>query len=291
MFCKTGFAAQGQFRGMFENDTAINCSLEGFRVDNALELLLARCGVESCKSGISLQRSRLCIVQNCSTNKNKEEGILLIISHKCRLLFNEAFLNDRGISLSGSNACVLDGNNASRNKRDGITLEQLSIADVLNNTAQGNGQGIYVQSAKDLKIKGNILFMNSRYGLRMSNSVGCNITDNSLSNNQIAGANLVDCTNNLLYHNIFANNVVQNVADNGKNQWDAGPTIGGNYLERLCGLGQSWKSAAANPWQGSGSLSVSGPDGVELMDQLDLELLKAAQDGVLLTKRPYLVLG
>ena len=158
MFCKTGFATQGQFRGRFENDTASNCSLEGFRADNALNLLLARCNVESCQSGITLQRSRLCIVQNCSTNKNKEEGILLIISHKCRLLFNEAFSNDRGISLSGSNACVLDGNNASVNKRDGIALEQLSIADVLNNTGQSNGQGIYVQSAKDLNIKGNILF-------------------------------------------------------------------------------------------------------------------------------------
>jgi siroheme decarboxylase len=30
---------------------------------------------------------------------------------------------------------------------------------------------------------------------------------------------------------------------------------------------------------------------MELMDQLDLELLKAAQDGVMLTKRPYLALG
>jgi parallel beta-helix repeat protein len=261
MFCKTGFAAQGQFRGMFENDIAINCSLEGFRVDNALELLLARCGVESCKSGISLQRSRLCIVQNCSTNKNKEEGILLIISHKCRLLFNEAFLNDRGISLSGSNACVLDGNNASRNKRDGITLEQLSIADVQNNTAQGNGQGIYVQSAKDLKIKGNILFMNSRYGLRMSNSVGCNITDNSLSDNQIAGANLVDCTNNLLYHNIFANNVVQNVADNGKNQWDAGPTIGGNFWSDFAVLGNPGNLQRQIPGKGVDRYPFQDPMG------------------------------
>jgi parallel beta-helix repeat protein len=261
MFCKTGFATQGQFRGRFENDTASNCSLEGFRADDALDLLLERCGVESCKSGISLQRSRLCIVQNCSTNKNKEEGILLIISHKCRLRFNVAFSNDRGISLSGSNACVLDGNNASANKREGITLEQLSIADVLNNTAQGNGQGIYVQSAKELEIKGNILSMNSRYGLRMSNSIGCNVTENSLSDNQIAGANLVDCTNNLLYHNIFVNNVVQNVADNGKNQWDAGPTIGGNYWSDFTVLGNPGNVPRQVPGKGVDRYPYQDPGG------------------------------
>jgi parallel beta-helix repeat protein len=261
MSCKTGFAAHGQFRGRFENDTAINCSLEGFRAENAKDLLLAGCGVESCKSGISLKRSLLCIVQNCSAKKNMEEGILLTTSHECRLLFNEAFSNDRGISLSGSNTCVLDGNNARRNKREGITLEQLSIADVLNNTAQGNGQGIYVQSAKELKIKGNNLFMNSRYGLRMSNSFGCNITENNLSDNQIAGANLVDCTDNLLYHNIFANNLIQNVADNGKNQWDAGPTIGGNYWSDFAVLGNPGNVPRQIPGKGVDRYPFQDPGG------------------------------
>jgi parallel beta-helix repeat protein len=259
--CKSGFVALRQFGGRFEKDVAGNCSFEGFRADNAQDLLLIGCHVEFCKSGISLHRSSLCIVQNCSTNKNKEEGILLTLSHKCRLLFNEAFSNDRGISLSGSNACVLDGNNASRNKRDGITLEQLSIADVLNNTAKSNGQGIYVQSAKELELKTNILSMNSRYGLRMSNSVGCNVTENSLSNNQIAGVNLVDCTNNLLYHNIFANNVVQNVADNGNNHWDAGPKIGGNYWSDFAVFGNPGNVSRQIPGNGVDQYPFQDPGG------------------------------
>ena len=103
--------------------------------------------------------------------------------------------------------------------------------------------------------------MNSRYGLRMSNSVGCNVTENSLSDNQIAGANLVDCTNNFLYHNIFANNVVQNVADNGKNQWDAGPTIGGNYWSDFAVLGNPGNVPRQIPGKGVDRYPFQDPGG------------------------------
>jgi len=78
-------------------------------------------------------------------------------------------------------------------------------------------------------IKGNNISENSRNGLRMSGAVGCNITDNRLQSNQIAGANLVDCTANFLYHNLFLDNAVHNAVDNNQNQWDAGPNDGGNY--------------------------------------------------------------
>jgi parallel beta-helix repeat protein len=157
------------------------------------------------------------------------EGILLSKSNNCRLLYNEAFSNDRGIFITGSSACLLEENNASINRKDGISLMQLSQADILNNTAQENAQGIYVQSATDLEVKGNVLCRNSRYGLRMSNSMRCNVTENIIMENQFAGANLVDCIAILLYHNTFANNIFQNAADNGQNLWDAGPAIGGNY--------------------------------------------------------------
>jgi nitrous oxidase accessory protein NosD len=53
--------------------------------------------------------------------------------------------------------------------------------------------------------------------------------ENSILGNQIAGANLVDCTGNYIYHNIFEANGMQNAADNGANQWDAGRNVGGNY--------------------------------------------------------------
>jgi parallel beta-helix repeat protein len=57
----------------------------------------------------------------------------------------------------------------------------------------------------------------------------CNVTDNRFVENEISGANLVDCTGNFLYHNEFVENGLQNAVDNGANHWDAGPKMGGNF--------------------------------------------------------------
>ncbi len=289
--CKTGFAAEGSSGCQFAYDLARNCSAEGFRADDAQGLGLLECEIQSCQSGIALHGSRLCRIQNCSTSKNQEDGVLLSKSHNCSLIGNAAFSNDRGISLTGSNSCFLQANNASANKIDGISLQQLLDADVQSNIALRNGQGIYVQSSRRLNLTGNILGENSRFGLRMSSSKDSNITENNIYDNQIAGANLVDCIGNLLYHNIFAKNGFQNAADNGQNQWDGGPSAGGNYWSDHEVLGNPGRCAAPNSRGRRRSLSFPGPVGVALMDQKDLDLLKIAQDGVQLTSRPYQVLG
>ncbi len=71
-----------------------------------LSLLLLKCRMMASNSGISLYGSRLCRIQNCSTNQNLEDGIQLTTSQGCSLLGNAALSNDRGISLTGSNACT-----------------------------------------------------------------------------------------------------------------------------------------------------------------------------------------
>jgi parallel beta-helix repeat protein len=227
--CKTGFRAAGSSGCQFARIEALNCSEEGIRADGAQSLGLLECNVQSSKSGIALHGSRLCRIQDCNTSRNKEEGMLLSKSHNCSLMANAASFNDRGISLLGSNSCFLQANNASMNARDGISLEQLAQGGVQNNTALRNGQGIYIQSSRNLSVTDNVLGENSRFGLRMSNSQNCSVIGNNIHDNQIAGANLVDCFDNLLYHNIFANNGIQNAADNGQNRWDGGPETGGNY--------------------------------------------------------------
>jgi parallel beta-helix repeat protein len=227
--CQTGFEAMGSSHGRFVNNFASNCSEEGFSANSALDLSWSECRAEACARGLDILRSRLCTVDSCRVNHNEEAGIALTSSHKCGLGGNEAFSNGRGIALVGSNGCVLKDNNVRMNQRDGLSLEQLADADVENNTAQGNAQGIFVQSSKRVAIEENNMTENSHYGLRMSSASGCNVTENSFLKNQIAGANLVDCTTNFLYHNIFMDNGIQNAADNGDNQWDAGPKEGGNY--------------------------------------------------------------
>lgn len=227
--CQTGFLAAGCRDGNFERDVAANSSSDGFYADGSLNLTWTECSALSSARGIALQGTRLGDVLNCNASENREAGIMLSNSHKCLLDGNQASGNERGIALSGSNACVLSRNNALLNQRDGLSLEQLSGTEVLENTARSNGQGLFIQSSARLLIQGNNLSENSRFGLRMSSSSGCNITDNSFVKNQFTGANLVDCRENFLYHNVFVENGIQNAADNGANQWDSGQISGGNY--------------------------------------------------------------
>jgi len=107
---------------------------------------------------------------------------------------------------------------------------------------------------------------NTQFGLRMSSSSGNNVTENHISQNQISGANLVDCTANFLYHNIFQNNGMQNAADNGANSWDAGPAQGGNYWSDQKVMGNPSSVARQIPSKGvdryPSRTQVGGDDGL-----------------------------
>jgi len=259
--CNVGYDSQDSSGIQFVADHARDCAAEGFRVDGSLNLLLLKCNSTSSNSGISLHSSRLCRVQDCSAVRNAKEGLLLSLSHRCSLVGNQATSNDRGIALTGSNACALESNFAISNQKDGISIEQLSDAEVTGNNATNNGQGIFVQSSKRSKISGNVLCNNSRYGLRMSTSTSCNITGNEICSNQIAGINLVDCTDNFLYHNIIRDNLIQNAADNGNNHWDAGAEVGGNYWSDHAVVGDPGSVPRTIPAQGQDLYPFQHPGG------------------------------
>lgn len=227
--CTAGFMAEESSGCQFAYNLARNCSAEGFRADASQGIGLLGCMAQFCQSGVSLHSCRLCRLQDCSARDNQEYGMLISKSHNCTLLGNNAFSNGQGLFLTGSNSAFLQQNNASDNEQEGISLLQLSLAVMQNNSALYNAQGIYIQSSKDLILRENILGENSRFGLRLSGSERCNITENEIYENGIAGVNLVDCADNLLYHNVFLNNSIQNAVDNGRNLWDAGAVDGGNY--------------------------------------------------------------
>ena len=227
--CQTGFEADSSSWCQFSFIQARNCSAEGFRAEDGQGLSLLACKMQSCEVGTALHATRQGRIQNCSFEDNQEHGIQLIKSHNCTLQGNAVQFNDQGVYLAGSNYCSLHENNVSDNQEEGFSLLQLVYATILNNTALRNSHGIYIQSSRNISLAGNMLGENSRFGLRMSSSNDCNISENRIYDNQLAGANLVDCTGSLLYHNVFSDNGIQNAADNGKNQWDAGPKAGGNY--------------------------------------------------------------
>lgn len=227
--CRQGFSIAESTNCLLEKSLAGNCSDAGYRGDDSLNLTFRDSSAESCGTGILLKGSRLCSVLRCSARQNQEDGVLLSSSHKCLLAENQVSMNDRGLSLSGSNSCTLMNNSVADNAQDGLSFSQLTGAEVIDNRAKRNGQGIFVQSSRKLNISGNELSSNLRYGLRMSGSRECNVSENKFSKNEISGANLVDCSGNMLYHNIFIDNGFQNAVDNGDNSWDAGSKVGGNY--------------------------------------------------------------
>lgn len=261
MECKNGFLALASPDGRFENDYAENCTESGFRADGVLNLTLNSSRANSCNMGISLLNSRLCNILNCVSSLNKEAGIMLSSSHKCFLGKNDVTKNDRGIELLGSNACILAENKAAANSQDGFFLEQLSSAELSDNSAYQNGQGAFVHSSKRVKVEGNNLSENDKYGLRMSVSSECNVSENKFIGNGISGANLVDCVGNFLYHNVFVDNGIQNAADNGKNIWDAGPEIGGNFWSDHKVRGNPGNSSRQIPSNGIDRYPFQSPEG------------------------------
>jgi len=227
--CQIGFSASRSSNGLFQGCTARFCEQHGFQAEKGVNLTWKRCSALMGKVGLYLRASQLCRLLEGNFSQNEEDGVRLIASHGIMLMNDTANFNQRGIMLSSSNGCRLYANNASRNSMDGIILEQLSGAEIRACQAAGNGQGIFLQSCKGVSVENNSLIQNSKYGLRMSMSEECNVTDNLFSQSQLSGANLVDCRENLLYNNVFADNEMQNALDNGENLWDSGPRIGGNY--------------------------------------------------------------
>ncbi|MDD1736817.1 MAG: right-handed parallel beta-helix repeat-containing protein, partial [Methanothrix sp.] len=227
--CVIGFSAEKASSCRLERDRSINCSEEGFRAGGSQGLAMVDCEARACQWGISLHDCRLCRIQNCSAADVQVDGILLSKSQEISLMGSSASSCQRGISLTGSNSCSLTNNNASENEMDGISLQQLSSARLQGNLARRNGQGVFAQSCRDLYLEKNLLEDNSRFGLRMSGCQGSKILENSISGNEVSGANLVDCNDNVLYRNLFLDNGMQNAADNGANQWDGGEAVGGNY--------------------------------------------------------------
>jgi parallel beta-helix repeat protein len=250
--CKLGISALRSSDCLFQDDAAKDCQKSGFRLYESLRMKLDDLKGEACQEGLSLINSRLCQAVGCTMERNQKSGISLTTSHMASLAGNTLCYNDVGLSLIGSNACILEGNNASFNKQSGLELEQLSGAEMTQNKAYYNGQGLFLQSSKRVTIKGNDLSFNTLHGLRMSASSGCNVTENIFKGNEASGINMVDCQENWIYHNTLRNNSYDNALDNGKNHWDAGPKVGGNYW--------SDHDVSGNPGRDPRKIMTSGQD-------------------------------
>lgn len=263
--CTVGFRVEGGRGADLLGCIARSSSESGFEIEDSEDAALK--GLEALENlvGISLLNSSSCTILRSDVIRNRGEGVRLIRSSRCTLNQNTAFENRVGIRASGSDGVMVIRNEISSNYESGLVIDQLSTATVSGNTANGNGDGIFLQAVVGGKIEGNNLSINDRYGLRMSYSRDGKVAGNSFVQNGLGGASLIDCSGCSVYHNNFIDNgnrmLPQNAVDNGDNEWDAGPVVGGNYWSDHQVVGNPGSDPKNLPSKGMDRYPFQDPDG------------------------------
>jgi parallel beta-helix repeat protein len=169
---------------------------------------------------------------------------------------------------------TISGNNISANTGWGISLlNGPSNNSILGNTIAYNGNGVFLRSYYDEiecsnnSVIGNDIRANNGYGILLQGATGNCLLTNDITNNQygidvnsidwswseqqsrgniicenriagnvIRGIEVMNSSNNFIYHNNFQSNTAQVYAENSSNMWDDGYPSGGNYWIDYTGL-------------------------------------------------------
>lgn len=193
---------------------------------------------------------------------NNEGGILLYSSCVNNTVSeNNIWANAGwGISLeSGPNNNSISGNIITDNENGILMNTGMSICS--NNSVVGNkleaneGYGILLQYAINNSLSGNNIAYNL-YGLSLDVAVywggdglemgseGNLIHGNDIAGNSICGIEVLNSSNNLIYHNNFQSNTAQVLSQNSSNNWDDGYPSGGNYWSDYAGGADLYRGPA-----------------------------------------------
>src|SRR5574341_1362778 len=145
------------------------------------------------EEGIFLRYSDNNTLSGNTANSNGFQGIEIDDSGNNRLNNNTANSNGfQGIEIDDSGNNILNNNTANSNGYQGIELDESSYSTLNNNTANSNVyEGIYLCDSSDNTLSGNNAFYNS-YGI------------------YIHSYYRFPSNNNVLYHNNFINNSINN---------------------------------------------------------------------------------
>jgi len=209
---------------------------------------------------------------------DKDAGIELWTADNCNISGNNVTGNTKGIWLTwGSEFNLVSDNIVTGNGEDGVAIWSSSNNEVSNNTMYGNAaRGVYAYDSTGVVICGNALYSNDLHGVAfVSASLNTvarnNITGNlhhgvliktssnnnevylnDISNNGEYCVRIMSAYSNLVYHNNFINNNgggVQAYDDASSNDWDAGPSIGGNYWDDWTSPDSNGDGFVDNPYQ------------------------------------------
>jgi len=171
------------------------------------------------------------LVKNCNISYH-DKGVLLFYSSKnCTITNNEFYTVFEGIYLwqPGSNDHLIK-----------------------NNHLKKCHYGIKLVSSQNNNIKNNSIDSSADTAILLEESDQNSIFDNYITNSSRGIFVLKGSNNNLIYHNNLIDNI-QQAASNGKNQWDKGNIIGGNYWDDYTGIDEDEDGIGEPPYMINGA--------------------------------------
>jgi nitrous oxidase accessory protein len=156
------------------------------------------------------------IIGNIASKSTYGRGIMLVFSSYNQILNNIVNSNrDEGIILmeSGTSNNLIANNTVIFNSNYGIHFFAADNNQILNNTLMKNGVGVWLRGASKTNEIANNAFLENSYGIYLgdpSNHLG-------------------DCSNNVIYHNNFVDNLHTVFIYESISAWDDGYPSGGNY--------------------------------------------------------------
>lgn len=186
--------------------------------------------------GIKLSSTNATFVVN-NTVADTSYGIYLAFSSNDTVDKNTLLRNGvDGIFPYACNDIVVSNNEISESAY-GIQLYSSDTITVLGNDATDNSYGIYLAySGPSNTIENNTISRND-WGVTLYGSSGNTFIGNTLSYNTYGVDPVTESNNNLLHHNNFVENIVEQVVWNPDlvNTWDDGYPSGGNYWSDYTG--------------------------------------------------------
>lgn len=171
-------------------------------------------------------------------------GVLLAYSTNSRIVNVNASSNQVGIFMTYSKNNNVDSNVASNNNFRGIYMHNSSYNLVSNNRVSSTidvGLRVHWYSSRNT-VEGNTLTGNS-HGIAVADFSDSNtIRSNMIKSNTVAGINITNSANNLIYNN-FLNNTV-NARDDSFNTWNITKTVGTNIVSGSFLGGNFWHDYA-----------------------------------------------
>ncbi len=250
----------------FVNKTNENISSDAGQIIliNSSEITISNIAIYQTLNTIQIIQSSGCVI------KNSEIVDIFMISSDCNTIENNIFDKSYsyGIYLISScnnsikNNIITNGSSGSTSNYIGIYLTMNSNYNTINRNTISNLEGTIITNPINYKrpAYGIRLTLNSNNNNINENIIYDNIVSNGIylggvQNNTIRGNTLQNNTDgsqtsgiflqqlsrdNILYHNIFINNSIEevygkNAMDHGNNIWDKGHTAGGNYWDDYSG--------------------------------------------------------